>query len=115
MRFGRRDSDYGYGNGSHNLRGSDQRTRRGYSDNGRREQRYRDDRWSERREADRRFEEDNYDDFGETTTGRLADRIASGGKKKEKPAVTCNNLQFEVCEKHGIYYNMRTWEQINVE
>ncbi len=53
--------------------------------------------------------QDEYDDFADTTTGRLVSKMTKEKSPKQK-TVKCNNVKYDSCCKQGVYKNLRTGE-----
>ena len=92
--------------------------RRGYSRYDDR-RRY-DDRYDDRRKCigrrgysryDDRYAYDDYDDFENTTTGKLVSKMTkSNEKSKTQKTIKCSNVKYDSCCKSGVYKNIRTGE-----
>lgn len=99
------NSPYAHGNGK-------KRYQNGYNDySDHYNDRYNDRRYCDRNNNNRYYDNnyDGYDDFADTTTGKLVSRMATKKESKQK-TVKCSNFTYDGCFKSGAYRNVRTGE-----
>lgn len=112
MKIRRNTSQGGYnsGQGGYNSRYARGNSRRRYQNDYRDysdhyNDRYRD--WHNNQYYDNNY--DGYDDFADTTTGKLVSRMTTKKESKQK-TVKCNNFTYDGCFKSGAYRNVKTGE-----
>ena len=97
------------------------RHRDGQYTNNRHGNSYRDSTYGRRNRAYDRRDDDDYDDFSETTTGKMVGKLSNlynrsrqavADNKAAKKAVTCNKCEFDSCEKSGSYYDIKTRKEV---